>query len=188
MVPMTTQKATKAPLLTINFISHGTLECEDLQATRRFYEEVLGVEVIQHSAAGMMIRLGGGHVYVVLCRGKRHGMRFTNHNGLDVGTPEEVDRCYERLLAVKDEYKIGRMSPPNLQHGDYSFYLQDLDDNWWEIMAGEPRGYSPRFEWPEWDLTGLSKEEIARRLAARGPSSNGAPDFDPDEEPVGSRQ
>jgi predicted lactoylglutathione lyase len=163
-----TQKATKPPLLQINFISHGTLECADLQATRRFYEEVFGFEVIQHSPLGMMVRLGGDHVYVVLCRGKRPGMRFTNHNGLDVGTPEEVDRCYERLLAVKGEYGVHRLTQPNLQHGDYSFYFQDLDDNWWEILANPPRGYSPRFGRPEVDLTGLSAQELEQRRPTRG--------------------
>ena len=40
-----TRKSTKPPLLKINFLSHGTLESRDLQVSRRFYEEVLGLDV-----------------------------------------------------------------------------------------------------------------------------------------------
>jgi catechol 2,3-dioxygenase-like lactoylglutathione lyase family enzyme len=47
MSKIITKKSTKAPLLNIKFLSHGTLESRDLQASRRFYEEVLGLEVIQ---------------------------------------------------------------------------------------------------------------------------------------------
>jgi Glyoxalase/Bleomycin resistance protein/Dioxygenase superfamily len=39
----------EAPLLKLNFISRGALEVRDLQASRRFYEEVLGFEVSQRT-------------------------------------------------------------------------------------------------------------------------------------------
>jgi catechol 2,3-dioxygenase-like lactoylglutathione lyase family enzyme len=163
MAHVITQKATRAPLLKLNFISHGTLECVDLAATRRFYEEVLGFEVIQHTAGGMMIRLGGDHTYVVLATGKLHEMSFMNHNGLDVSSPEEVDRAYQLLQGVQEQYGIRQLTPPKLQHGAYSFYIRDLDNNWWEILANAPSGYSALFARPEVDLTGLSEEELAAR-------------------------
>ncbi len=158
-----TQKSTKSPLLHINFLSHGTLECVDLHATRRFYEEVLGLEVVQHAQIAMMVRLGGRHTYAVVETGKLHEMSFMNHNGLDVGSREEVDRAYELLQSVMDEYSIRQLTPPKLQHGAYSFYLRDLDNNWWEILANAPEGYSALFGRPEVDLTGLSEEELAKR-------------------------
>ncbi|HTE83368.1 MAG TPA: VOC family protein [Dehalococcoidia bacterium] len=148
-----TRKSAKSPLLQIKFMSHGTLECVDLQATRSFYEDVLGLEVIQHAPEAMMVRRGGDHIYVVLATGKPQEMRFTNHNGLDVGSRDEVDRAYERLQSVRDEYNIHKLSKPNLQHGAYSFYFQDFDNNWWEILANPPGGYSPMFDRPEADLT-----------------------------------
>lgn len=158
-----TQKSAKPPVLRLNFISHGTLECVGLQATRRFYEEVLGLEVIQHATIAMMARLGGNHTYVAVETGKLHEMSFMNHNGLDVGSPEEVDRAYELLQSVKDEYNIRQLTPPKLQHGAYSFYLRDLDNNWWEILANAPAGYSALFARPEVDLTGISADELAKR-------------------------
>src|SRR5262249_49469771 len=41
------------------FISHGTLGSKDLEASRRFYEEFLGLEVVRTSNVSLMVRLGG---------------------------------------------------------------------------------------------------------------------------------
>jgi catechol-2,3-dioxygenase len=59
-----TEKPT--PALKLNFLSHGTLDCRDLGFTRKFYEEFLGLEVVQTSAISMFIRLGGPHVIAVV--------------------------------------------------------------------------------------------------------------------------
>ena len=47
------------PALKLNFLSHGTLESRDLAFSRRFYEEFLGLEVVQTSPISLLIRLGG---------------------------------------------------------------------------------------------------------------------------------
>ncbi len=164
----TTQRSTKAPVLNINFLSHGTLEVVDLQASRRFYEEVLGLECIQNSPVSLMLRLGGDHIYVAVQTGKKNGMGLMNHNGLDVAYDEEVDRAYQLLQQIKDEYGIGKIQPPHKQHGAYSFYFQDVDDNWWEILSNPPRGYAPWFERPGADLTGLPPDELRQQRHGSG--------------------
>jgi len=163
MLATSTRKSTKNPMLDIKFLSHGTLEVADLQASRRFYEEVLGFEVIQNSPVSMMLRKGGDHVYVAVASPKAQGMGMMNHNGLDVASMEEVDRAYELLNQVKDEYGIRKIQRPHKQHGAYAFYFTDLDGNWWEILYNPPRGYSVMFGKPEADLTGLTEEEFAAR-------------------------
>jgi hypothetical protein len=40
----------------------------------------------------------------------------------------------------KDKYKIRQVLPVVDQHGVYSFYMEDLDHNWWEIQ------YYPGFQ------------------------------------------
>jgi len=35
------------PALKLRFLSHGTLESRDLAFSRRFYEEFLGLEIVQ---------------------------------------------------------------------------------------------------------------------------------------------
>jgi len=53
--------------------------------------------------------------------------------------------AYELLDTVKDDYGIKRIKKPHQQHGVYSFYFQDLDGNWWEIVSNPPGGYSSAF-------------------------------------------
>jgi catechol 2,3-dioxygenase-like lactoylglutathione lyase family enzyme len=156
MVKIITKKSTKAPLLKINFLSHGTLESRDLQASRRFYEEVLGLEVIQHLPHALTIRHGSNHTYVVVHSNKPKEMNILNHNGLDVGTEEEVRAAYEILRSVQQEYGIRKISKPGKLHGYYAFMFQDMDANWWEILVNSPGGYSGLFDKPENDLTNRS--------------------------------
>ena len=141
------------PLLNINFISHGTLESKDLEASRRFYEEVLGFEVIQTMPRALMFRRGGQHVYVVVQTDRAQGMTLFNHNGLDVESEGAVLEAHRLLQSVQEEYGILKILKPHEQHGVFSFYFQDMDGNWWEILANPPGGYSQMFENPELDLT-----------------------------------
>jgi catechol 2,3-dioxygenase-like lactoylglutathione lyase family enzyme len=152
-----TDRSTKEPLIKAQRIGHGTLEVTDLQSTRRFYEEVLGLECIQVSTMSMVAKLGTEHTYAVVASGNkdRPEMSLFNHNGLDVGSREEVDRIRTQILAIKDEWGIKKIGPISTMHGDYSFYFCDLDGNWWEIVAAEPGGYAAGFEDPLSDLTGL---------------------------------
>jgi catechol 2,3-dioxygenase-like lactoylglutathione lyase family enzyme len=136
-------------------LGHGTLEVVDLARSRRFYEEVLGLEVIQPSSRSMMIRLGTNHAYAVVETGKESGMGMLAHNGLDVGSVDEVHAAYKRLLDVKDEYGIKQIIEPRHMHGDTSFYFADPDGNWWEIVAVRDGGYAVDFDDSERDLTGL---------------------------------
>jgi len=45
--------------LTLNYVSHGTLESYDIDKSRKFYEEFLGLELVQTSPRSLMIRPGG---------------------------------------------------------------------------------------------------------------------------------
>ena len=54
------------PALKLNFLSHGTLESRDLAFSRRFYEEFLGLDVVQTSPISLLIRLGGPNTIAVV--------------------------------------------------------------------------------------------------------------------------
>jgi len=43
--------------LKLKFLSHGTLESVDLEFTRRFYEDFLGLEVVKVSNVSLWCRL-----------------------------------------------------------------------------------------------------------------------------------
>jgi catechol 2,3-dioxygenase-like lactoylglutathione lyase family enzyme len=152
---ITTRSVCTSPLIDIKFISHGTLDSVNLQESRRFYEEVFGFEVVQLSKVSLLLRKGGEHTYVVVETGNgHHKMSLMNHNGIDVGSAEEVEQAHATLISVKEHYRIRQIHPVRHQHGVYSFYLLDLDGNWWEIVANRPGGYSYAFNDPSRDLTG----------------------------------
>jgi predicted lactoylglutathione lyase len=65
---------------------------------------------------------------------KVHPVNVLNHWGIDVESKEQVDEAYENALKHKDTYGIKQVLKPVLQHGVYSFYLEDLDHNWWEVQ------------------------------------------------------
>ena len=136
----------KEPLIKINFISHGTLTAKDLTKTKRFYKEVLGFEVAQLSPIAMWVRCNGEHVYVVVETGKEQEMPLLHHNGLDVCSDAAVDEAHKIIESVKDKYCIKRIRKPHHQHGVYSFYFQDLDGNWWEILSNPAGGYTSIFD------------------------------------------
>lgn len=138
----------KEPALKLNFLSHGTLESVDLEQAREFYTEFLGLEVVRTSPISLLIRLGGNNTIAVVEQKKTgdRPMTLLNHNGLDVETKEEVDAAYEIVEAQKDKWGLHKISKPVLQHGTYSFYFWDRDNNCWEILTNPIGGYAWLFE------------------------------------------
>jgi catechol 2,3-dioxygenase-like lactoylglutathione lyase family enzyme len=120
-------------------MSHGTLMCADRRKTRRFYEEFLGLETVIHSKNSMMVGLSTDfHVVCVSVRPEKlANMHVFHHWGIDVDTRAEVDAAFQRANELKDTYGIKKIMKPVEQHRVYSFYLQDLDNNWWEIQHTE---------------------------------------------------
>jgi len=136
-----------APALKLNFLSHGTLDSGDLAFSRKFYEEFLGLQVVQTSPISLMIRLGGDHVIAVVYSKKGLGeMNLLNHNGLDVETKEEVDEAHRIVVEQAEKWKLTKISKPYLQHGTYSFFFWDADGNCWEILTNPQGGYRWIFE------------------------------------------
>lgn len=148
----TNKPAKAAPALKLNFLSHGTLESQDLAFSRKFYEEFLGLEVVQTSQISLMVRLGGKHSIAVVYTKRPSEMGLLNHNGLDVETQEEVDAAYRTVVAEADKWKLHKITRPVLQHGTYSFYFWDADQNCWEILTNPEGGYDWLFE--HGDMTG----------------------------------
>jgi catechol 2,3-dioxygenase-like lactoylglutathione lyase family enzyme len=116
-------------------ISHGTLECRSLAKSRTFYEEFLGLECVVHSPTSMAIRCGlKFHITAVEVGDALHPGNLLNHWGLDLESRDAVDKAYADIIAEKERYGIAEVKQPTDRHGVYSFYLQDLDGNWWEIQ------------------------------------------------------
>jgi catechol 2,3-dioxygenase-like lactoylglutathione lyase family enzyme len=134
------------PHLRPRFLSHGTLECHDLEAARRFYTEFLGLDVRQTSSRSLMLRLNSTTTIACVETKGETAAGIYSHFGLDFDSREEVDAAYATASAVRDEYGIRKITRPVEQHGTYSFYVIDADGNWWEILTNPPGGYSYVFE------------------------------------------
>jgi len=128
----------EASLMKPAFLGHGTMECRDFQKSRPFYEDFLGLECVQHGRTAMAVRCGlKFHVICLQVGDAVRRLGVNNHWGLDLRSREEVDRAYKTALAAKDQYEIQEITDPVETHGVYSFYVQDLDSNWWEFQYYE---------------------------------------------------
>lgn len=138
-----TKGTAENPVVKAQMLSHGTMEVKDMAAARRFYTEFLGLECFRHNKPAMMVRKGGEWVIVCVQVGAAaHPLNVLNHWGIDVHTREEVDAAYKAALALKDEYGMKKITTPGDQHGTYSFYIEDMDSNWWEIQYALPGHHS----------------------------------------------
>ncbi len=108
-----------------------------MKDSRKFYEEFLGLECVRHALPAMVIRCGlKFHIVCVEVGDNVHPLNVLNHWGIDVESREKVDEAYQNALKYQEAYKIKQVMKPNLQHGVYSFYLEDLEPhNWWEVQS-----------------------------------------------------
>jgi len=128
----------RSSVVTPYCLGHGTLECRSLKDSRRFYEEFLGLECVRHAKPAIAIRLGMRfHIIAVEVGDNVHPCNVLNHWGLDVASKAEVDAAHKSANENKEKYKIRQVLPVQNMHGVYSFYLEDLDHNWWEIQYYE---------------------------------------------------
>ena len=120
-----TVQASKAVegLVKTTLFSHGTMEVRDLAASRRFYEEFLGLNCVRHHPFAMMVRKGEYFTVVAVQVGdKIHALHVLNHWGVDVPSRAEVDRAHALAHEVKERYGIKTIMPVTDQHGAYSLY------------------------------------------------------------------
>ena len=139
-------------MIKTRFISHGTLGSKGLEATRRFYEEFLGLEVVRTSPVSLMIRRGGQHVYAVVLTKNKERMPRCYHNGLDVESDAEVDAAWRLCTEQAAQWGLHEITKPSERHGTYSFLFWDADDNAWEVLSNPKGGYTWIFE--QGDLAG----------------------------------
>jgi hypothetical protein len=143
--PVNGTSVVKAALL-----SHGTVECYSLTESRRFYEEFLGLECVRQGKPAMFVRCGLKFHIVAMQAGRSlKPANLHQHWGLEVGSRAEVDRIFNSATGLKDKYKINKLIAPVYAHGVYSFYLEDLDHNWWEILFYDGFQHDDAFDFGE---------------------------------------
>lgn len=161
---MTEVHEPKRPALKLKFISHGTLEVRDVDRSRQFYEEFFGFETVRTSKVSLWVRLGGDHVYVAVKAppGEKAVMPFLYHNGIDVESDAEVDEAYAIVMRDAEKWGLHDITKPIVQHGSYSFYFRDMDENFWEILSNPRGGYGWMFDRGDQEGMGHLKRSFER--------------------------
>lgn len=125
-------------------IAVGTMVSLDLDESRKFYEEFLGLECVRYAPDRMLIRdfaskeemEQGGHDFMAIDVRQvdkiEHPQNMLNHWGFSVETTEEVDRIHAEAKAQQDRYGL-KVRPITGIHNAYGFYMKDRDSNWWEV-------------------------------------------------------
>ena len=118
-------------------LTHGTLECDDKEASARFYRDVLGLEIAGGGRISTYIKHPATPWYIVaLPMPKRKkflsaGNRFT----LTVASEEEVSKAHRGFGASGKTAGITALEDVKREDGQASFQFADLDRNWWEVTA-----------------------------------------------------
>lgn len=144
-------------------ISYVTLECRDMQKTMRFYREFLGIDAQQQGRNYFFSRGNGGVCVIGIQVEQPMPQPVLNHHGITLrGESQLIDRLRDSVVRNADEFGVMKVLPATSQHGSYSFYMQDLDTNWWEIeILEELDPFEQTIKDGEWT------EETAAAMGAR---------------------
>jgi hypothetical protein len=137
---------TTASLVNPELLSHGTLECNDIPATRRFLNEFLGIDVIRPLPEAQYLSKGGAWTVVCVCvEGEHKEQGPQNRFKLAVSSAGEVDDAHAAAESQKDKYGIRQVGAVEERNGIRSFRLQDMNKVWWEIANLTQKHYDDAF-------------------------------------------
>jgi catechol 2,3-dioxygenase-like lactoylglutathione lyase family enzyme len=121
--------------------THGTLQCDDVERSRRFYVEVLGLEIAAGFNTAQYIKHPSTPWYVVvLQRSPRHYLAPVNRFTLAMGSVAEVEQAHHEFAMNKQAIGITELGDIHGTNGKVNFIFSDLDKNWWELTAESTQG------------------------------------------------
>jgi len=116
--------------------THGTLQCDNIERSRRFYVEVLGLEIAAGFNTAQYIKHPSSPWYiVVLQRSPRQYLAPVNRFTLQLGSPNEVEQAHREFAADGNSLGIGKLGKVETTNGTVNFIFSDMDKNWWELTA-----------------------------------------------------
>jgi catechol 2,3-dioxygenase-like lactoylglutathione lyase family enzyme len=115
-------------------LTHGTLECDDKEASAAFYRDVLGLEIAGGGRLSVYVKHAATPWYIVVLpipRRKKF-LSPTNRFTLTLASMDDVERAHRELRGAKGVTEIGSLEK---RDGRLSFLFADLNRNWWEAAA-----------------------------------------------------
>jgi len=116
--------------------THGTLQCDNVEKSRRFYVEVLGLEIAAGFNAAQYIKHPSSPWYiVVLQRSPRQYLAPINRFTLQLESANEVEQAHREFAGNGGSLGISELGKVDNTNGTMNFIFSDLDKNWWELTA-----------------------------------------------------
>jgi catechol 2,3-dioxygenase-like lactoylglutathione lyase family enzyme len=114
--------------------THGTLQCDDVEKSRRFYVEVLGLEIAAGFNTAQYIKHPSTPWYiVVLQRSPRQYLAPVNRFTLQLGSAAEVQQAHRDFATTRAHLGLTELGKLKESGGKAYFIFSDLDKNWWEL-------------------------------------------------------
>lgn len=138
-------KGTTIKSAALSHLAIGKGVTTDLQAAKKRYETIFGMECVQVAPDRFFARdrrakhlmNSGIRDFFILEVQEVPEIKcphdLANHWGFCVGSEAEVKRIHAEIKARSAELGIKRMFPATRMHGSYGFYVIDKDENWWEV-------------------------------------------------------
>jgi catechol 2,3-dioxygenase-like lactoylglutathione lyase family enzyme len=113
-------------------LTHGTLECDDKEASAAFYRDVLGLEIAGGGRLSVYIKHAASPWYIVVLPIPRRKKFLSpaNRFTLTMASADAVEDAHRELRAAKGTTELGALRE---RDGSVSFLFADLNRNWWEI-------------------------------------------------------
>ena len=113
-------------------LTHGTLECDDRDASAVFYRDVLGLEIAGGGRISVYVKHPATPWYLVVLpiKKRRKFLRPVNRYTLRMASMEEVQSARHQLANTQGVTELGELE----EHaGRVSLIFADLNRNWWEL-------------------------------------------------------
>ena len=129
-------------------LSHGTVECTDMVATRRFYVDFLGLDIHRPVREAQYLYRGGPWTVVCVCvdGGEGKDQPEDNHFKLTVDGPRDVEAAHAAAIEQAERYGIRKVGDVTVRQDGTAFLLQDLNYTWWEITDTGQAHYDAIFD------------------------------------------
>ena len=121
-------------------LTHGTMECTNLQASTRFYREALGLDVITHVPTSRPhdVKHPTTPWYIASLEvpaKNKHFLTPLQRYTVTVESPGVLREAYREFSERRAEFGLTALEEIQPIPDGESFLLNDLDRNWWEIAC-----------------------------------------------------
>ena len=119
-------------------LTHGTMECTNLQASKKFYTEGLGLDVITHvpTIEPHDVKHPATPWYVVSLEvpaKNKHYLTPLQRYTVAVASPAALAEAHREFTERKDEFGLTAIEAVQESRVGLSFQICDLDRNWCEV-------------------------------------------------------